>query len=313
MDQSLSSPVPLPPVEEQRRIADFLDDQVARIDQVMSDRTRQREVLSQQFISRVIQLVGGGTTSPNVMPMSPEWLSQLPATWLIQPIGVSYDVKLGKMLSQERSHGRNLAPYLRNANVQWDRIDTEDLELMDFPPEDWERYQLKPGDLLICEGGQPGRAAVWLGGDTPMFYQKALHRARPRGDHNPRWLLYCLRAAVAANYFAVDGNTTTIAHLTGEQLSATRFPFPSGEEQRALVSELDALHDSLHMSETAIDSSLALLEERKRAVITAAVTGELNVTTAQPIGVGKWVPNVGASVEGAVAAQAQAPSIGEIG
>jgi len=303
--------VPLPPVDEQRRIADFLDDQVARIDELQTARESQSRILNERFLLEVALAIGGGDGAQQALPMSREWLDALPTDWQVKTIGSEFDVKLGKMLNQERARGDHLAPYLRNTNVQWDRIDVDDLSEMDFPPEERRRYEVLRGDLLICEGGQPGRAAVWAGDVSPIYYQKALHRARPRRDAEPRWLLYCLRTAVEANYFAVENSTTTIAHLTGEQLSATRIPFPSPQTQRVIVSHLDQLRDWLDGALTELSRSGALLEERKRALITAAVTGELDVTTARPIGMGKWVPNVGAGVEASAAAQAS--SIGGIG
>lgn len=187
------------------------------------------------------------------------------------------------MLNPERKNGNYLRPYLRNTNVQWDYIDTNDLLVMDFPPDEWIRYRVRPGDLLVCEGGQPGRAAIWDGSIEEIYYQKALHRIRPREESTVRWLYYCLRAAAYLNVFAVQGNSTTISHLTGEQLKAQRFPFPSRAIQDQLVKVLDERTEHSRTFKAATDRQLDLLAERRQALITAAVTGQFDVTTAREL------------------------------
>ena len=154
---------------------------------------------------------------------------------------------------------------------------------MNFPPEERSRYRLRRGDLLVCEGGEPGRAAIWDGSVDEIYYQKALHRVRPRGTSSVRWLYYCLRAATHMNAFAVQGNTTTIAHLTGDQLNAQRFPFPERVVQDKLVAMLDERNEQRLAFTDAIDRQLALLAERRQTLITAAVTGQIDVTTARGV------------------------------
>ncbi|MFC8817262.1 restriction endonuclease subunit S [Streptomyces rochei] len=272
--------LPLPPLEEQRRIADFLDAEITRIDSLISAREHQLALLTERFLARVFDAVRGANESGTRKDSGRDWLGTIPSPWPIMPVTYQFEVLLGKMLNRERSHGAHLAPYLRNTNVQWDRIDTDDLLLMDFPPEEHRRYVLQPGDLLVCEGGDPGRAAIWQGHTQVVYYQKALHRVRARSYSSPRWLFYCLRAATAQNVFAVEGNTTTIAHLTGEQFRAHRFPFPERDTQDRLTAKLDADNQSQQQLEKLLHQQLMLLAERRQALITAAVTGQFDVTTA---------------------------------
>ncbi|MEV5371429.1 restriction endonuclease subunit S [Streptomyces albogriseolus] len=272
--------VPLPPMEEQRRIADFLDAETTRIDDLTRARHRQLTLLTARFLTSVFNAVRGTTEPGPRKPSGLDWLGTVPSSWPILPVSYEFEVLLGKMLNQERVQGEHLAQYLRNTNVQWDRINTNDLLLMDFPPEERARYSLKTGDLLVCEGGEPGRAAIWDGRIGEMYYQKALHRVRARGYSSPRWLFYCLRAATAQNVFAIEGNTTTIAHLTGEQLRAHRFPFPEREAQDRLTAKLDADSRLLEQLAELLSRQLKVLAERRQALITAAVTGQFDVSTA---------------------------------
>ncbi|MFJ9777342.1 restriction endonuclease subunit S [Kitasatospora sp. NPDC101157] len=272
--------LPDPPLATQRRIADFLDAETSRLDNISRARHCQQELLATRFLTRTLETVQGATEPGPRKPSGLGWLGTVPSSWPIMPVSYEFEVLLGKMLNQERVHGAHLAQYLRNTNVQWDRITTDDLLLMDFPPEEQARYSLKPGDLLICEGGEPGRAAIWDGRISEMYYQKALHRVRARGYSSPRWLFYCLRAATAQNVFAIEGNSTTIAHLTGEQLRAHKFPFPAREAQDRLTDRLDADARLQEQLAELLSRQLKVLAERRQALITAAVTGQFDVTTA---------------------------------
>lgn len=272
--------VNVPPLDEQHRIADFLDAEITRNDALISARERQLALLTQRFLARVFDAVRGANESGTRKDSGLDWLGSIPSPWPVMPVTYQFEALLGKMLNQERSHGAHLAPYLRNTNVQWDKVDTDDLLLMDFPPEERKRYALQPGDLLVCEGGEPGRAAIWQGHTREVYYQKALHRVRARSYSSARWLFYCLRAATSQNVFAVEGNTTTIAHLTGEQFRAHRFPFPERNTQDQLTAKLDADNQSQQQLEKLLHQQLTLLAERRQALITAAVTGQLDVSTA---------------------------------
>lgn len=184
------------------------------------------------------------------------------------------------MLDDKRQAGTHRLPYLRNVNVQWDEVSTDDLKEMDIPEREYERYTVKAGDLLICEGGQPGRGAIWEGSVAPLGFQKALHRARSRGRSSPGWLLECLRVAVDLDVFAEASGQTTIAHLTNEQLRGQRFPFPDQDVQIKLLAQLEEQRGSMTSMINGFEESINLLTEYKSSLITAAVTGELDVSTA---------------------------------
>jgi type I restriction enzyme S subunit len=181
------------------------------------------------------------------------------------------------MLNAEAASGAIQSPYLRNVNVQWDRIDQSDLATMHFSEADRRRCELRTGDVLVCEGGEVGRSAVWNGEVQDCYFQKAIHRARPRTNANGRFLMYCLRAAAKMNVFAVEGNQSTIVHLTGEQLSAHRFPWPPPDEQQGIVYRLDTDKADTEATRKKLMDQVDLLSERRQALITAAVTGDLEI------------------------------------
>ncbi|MEU8503968.1 restriction endonuclease subunit S [Streptomyces brevispora] len=273
--------VPCPPLREQRRIADFLDAETTRIDHLLKLRSRQIDLHDEAAFSRVYDAVRGTHVAGERKDSGLSWLGSIPASWRVGAVSHYFEVELGKMLNQERAHGDHLRPYLRVANVQWDRIDISDLAMMDFPTEEQSRYRLKPGDLLVNEGGSwPGRAAVWNGDIHEIYYQKALHRIRSRGTESPRWLYYCLVVAERLRVFQVQGNTSTMTHLTREQLRPQRFPFPYIDVQRRAVERLDRAKTRDSVIRRLLNRQRSLLAERRQALITAAVSGQFDVSTA---------------------------------
>lgn len=277
--------VPLPGLTEQRRIADLLAAQTDQIDQLVAHRRLQVELFKLRTFAGVFQAIRGSRVLGPRKRSGLSWLGHVPFDWPVATVSSQYEVLLGKMLNPERLQGASLRPYLRNTNVQWDRIDIGNLFRMDFPASERSRYRVLPGDLLVCEGGQPGRAAIWRGETDEVYYQKALHRVRERGYSSTRWLYYCLRVATALNVFAVEGNQTTIAHLTCEQLRAHRFPFPSREMQDRLIEDLDEMQAAEREFTSYADRQVELLEERRRALIVAAVTGQMDVAMARGVDV----------------------------
>ena len=212
-----------------------------------------------------------------------EWLGNVPAHWDVASLRHRYDQRLGKMLDAKRISGENLRPYLRNVDVQWDRVNVSDLPAMDISAPELGRYTLEAGDLLVCEGGEVGRSAVWAGEIPVCGYQKALHRLRPhdKGRDAPRFLLYSLRVAASRGAFT-DGQKSTIEHLTGEKLRRHRFVFPPLPEQTAIVRFLDYVDWRIPRYIRAKEKLIATLEEKKQGLIHQAVTGQFHVQTGQP-------------------------------
>lgn len=271
--------VPVPPLDEQRRIADFLDTETTQIDALAVVRSQQRMLLDDRELAVIRELVSGRDVPGPRCPTGLPWMLDLPDSWDLAPVYAYFDVQLGKMLNAERAGGANLKPYLRNANVHWYSVATDDLAEMSFEPAERRRYQVLPGELLVCEGGAGvAEAAVWTGNVSEIYYQKSLHRCRPTGSLPVEWLMFWLRLAKHTGVFASEGNLATIPHLTGEQLRSHRIPVPPDAQRR--VAEIQAALTPLRAARAALDSSERLVTERRQALITAAVTGQLDVTTA---------------------------------
>ena len=188
-------------------------------------------------------------------------------TWPVVPLGEVAETALGKMLDRGKTHGHALVPYLRNINVQWGRIDTDDLHTMELADGERERFGVRDGDLLVCEGGEIGRCAIWHGREDYIAYQKALHRIRPKKSVDSRFLRYLLEHYAVSGTLAGLSTGTTIAHLPQQQLRRVPVPLPQVEEQRRIV---DLLEDHLSRLDAA-DAYLAAAARRLNALTTAVL------------------------------------------
>ncbi len=163
---------------------------------------------------------------------------------------------LGKMLDQQKNRGE-FHPYLANVNVRWGSFDLEDLPLMKFEDSEQERYGLKYGDLVVCEGGEPGRCAIWKNQIPNMKIQKALHRVRVSSDMDYRylfyWFLYAGKRGALDQYFT----GATIKHMPGEKLKQVLIDKPPLKEQKRIADILSAYDNLIENNQ----KQIKLLEE----------------------------------------------------
>ena len=154
---------------------------------------------------------------------------------------------------------------------------------MDISPDEYDRYTVRKGDLLVCEGGEVGRCAIWSDQLTRCGFQKALHRLRPlnAGQDVVRFMYYPLRVAAKSQAFN-DGHLSTISHLTGEKLRTHRFPFPPFYEQDAIVRYLDKSIADIDVATSHARRQIELLQEYRTRLIADVVTGKLDVRGAAP-------------------------------
>ena len=160
--------------------------------------------------------------------------------WEVKKLGEVCESDLGKTLNQSKDKGL-LRPYLCAINVLWDKFDLTTLKETRFEDSELERYSVKKGDLLICEGGDIGRAAIW-NSDIVMLYQNALHRVRLNKSINSRFVLLYLRHLKKSRILDTRyGKGVTIKHLVKSSLLSIPIPIPPIEEQERIVRELDCL------------------------------------------------------------------------
>ena len=272
-----------PALDEQKAVVSVLDRETARIDALIEKKTRFIELLREKRQALITHAVTKGLDpSVKMKDSGVEWLGEVPEHWAVCKLSFRYSVELGKMLDEKRITSTSLMPYLRNQDVQWDAVNAEDLPEMDIYPEELSRYTVRAGDLLVCEGGDVGRAAIWRGENDVIGYQKALHRLRPRNDatDTAEFFFFALMAAKVRGVFEESDSKATIAHLPAEKFRQYRFAFPPAHEQREIAGHIRTHTQRLDKVLITTERSIALLKERRAALITAAVTGQIDLREA---------------------------------
>jgi len=257
---------PLPPIDDQKRIVAILDEAFAGIDAAIANTEKNlanaRE-LFESYLDNIFTQRGSG--------------------WIEEKVGNIAKHRLGKMLDKNKNKG-DFKPYLRNLNVQWFNIQTDDVLEMRFEEEEYEKYQVLKGDLLICEGGYPGRAAIWEN-DASIFFQKALHRVRCKEPKYNRWLLYFLFLSDANGNLKQYYTGAGIQHFTGQSLKKLVVPIPPSSQIDGLLEKFELLHNQTRQLKSIYQQKINALNELKQSLLQKAFSGEL--TSAKKIAIPK--------------------------
>ena len=203
-----------------------------------------------------------------------ENVADLPSGWGTAKLeSLASEYVLGKMLDKNKNKGKE-RPYLGNINVRWGYFEFSNAKTMKIEDDEIERYSVKYGDLIICEGGEPGRCAVWKH-EAEMFIQKALHRVRFPSYYSADFAFYYLSYAVKLPLVTDLLTGTTIKHLTGTALKNIPFPVCSINEQTQIVAILESKLTACDQVADELAKQLKQAELLKQAVLKAAFSGSL--------------------------------------
>ena len=179
--------------------------------------------------------------------------------WATKRLGDVADLCLGKMLDEQKNKGE-LLPYLANVNVRWGSFDCENLREMRFAHNEMERYGLVRGDIVMCEGGEPGRCAIWQESIPGMMIQKALHRIRSHSCLDHRYLFYFFLHTGRIGGFAPLFTGATIKHLPKQSLTKLEITYPQRLIQEQIADILSTYDDLIENNRR----RMTLLEESAR-------------------------------------------------
>jgi restriction modification system DNA specificity domain protein len=200
--------------------------------------------------------------------------ADLPNGWgMVKLENLASEYVLGKMLDKNKNKGKERL-YLGNINVRWGYFEFSNAKTMKIEDDEIERYSVKYGDLIICEGGEPGRCAVWKH-EAEMFIQKALHRVRFPSYYSADFAFYYLSYAVKLPLVTDLLTGTTIKHLTGTALKNIPFPVCSISEQTQIVAILETKLTACDQLAAELAKQLKQAELLKQAVLKAAFSGSL--------------------------------------
>lgn len=239
--------IPIPTLVKQNHIATVLD----KVTDLIAKQERQIELLDNIVKARFVEMFG------DVIQNNKNWISSS-----LSNIATS---RLGKMLDSSKNTGKNSFPYLANFNVQWFRFDVEKLNQMDFNEAEQAEFELLDGDLLVCEGGEIGRCAIWHNQVKNCYFQKAIHRVRCNPQKIlPEYLAHWFKYNCDHNGFAaIEGAKATISHLPSVKLKALIVAVPPLKLQQQFA----AFIEQTDKSKSQMQKSLEQLETLKKALM----------------------------------------------
>ena len=277
-DDIKNSMIALPTFDEQVKIANFLDQKTAQIDQAIALKQQQIEKLG-EYKQIVIQNAVTKGLNPNA-PMKNsgvEWIGDIPEHWEVKKLKNVSKVVLGKMICNEKTGNMKLKPYLKSKNIQWLKVDLNSVDEMWFTPKEMEMYRLKQGDLVLSEGGEVGKTCIWNNDLEECYIQNSAHKVTFENKQNSKYYLYLFFSLGKQGQFEKIVNRVSIGHLTKEKLINTFVFCPPLSEQNEIVKLIDdyliKFNEIINCYETQIDR----LKEYKNILINQAVTGKIKI------------------------------------
>jgi type I restriction enzyme, S subunit len=274
--------VPVPPQSEQRAILAFLDRETAKIDALVAEQHRLMELLKVKRQVVVSHAVTKGL-NPHVRLKSSgiECIGDVPEHWVIIALKRIADVQTGVAKGKDNGSRNTISvPYLRVANVQDGYLDLEKVATMDIPVEDLPRYALKSGDVLMNEGGdfdKLGRGHVWEGQIDPCITQNHVFAVRPRNVESA-WLNAITGSDFAQFYFMTRSKqSTNLASISSTNLMELPVLMPPKTEQQEILTFIANQTQSFDALTAEAQRAIDLMQERRTALISAAVTGRIDV------------------------------------
>ena len=274
----LSIEVPLAPTTHQSKIAEILDTLDAAIqgtEAVVAKLKAMKQGLLHDLLTRGIDANGDlrppQPEAPHLYKQTP--LGWLPKEWDVGKVSDQFDIQLGKMLDTQKNRGATKT-YLGNKAIQWDKIDLTEAQTVRMSLSDLVKFRLQPGDLLLCEGGEVGRCAIWSGELEECYYQKALHRLRPTRGYSSRLLVELMRWYVEGDLLNEYVSKTSIAHLTQEKLATVPLLIPPIDEQKQIEDQIIRVRDRIQSEERL----LGKFSLQKSGLMDDLLTGRVPVT-----------------------------------
>ncbi len=271
--------IPHPPLHEQQTIANFLDRQTTQIDALIAKKQRLIELLQEYRTALINQAVTKGI-NPNV-PMKDsgfEWLGEIPENWSIVPLKFLGEITLGKMLTPTNKGGYIEKPYLRAKNIGWESVNhIDDIKTMWFSPYELLKYRLSKDDLLISEGGEVGRTAIWNNELDECYIQNSVHKVTLYNKQNPHYFLYQSQLFGKKGYYDSIVSRVSISHLTYEKLKEIKFIVPPTEEQYAIANFLKHNLKIIDHLMQLTNKEIYHFQEYKKSLTFFTVTGKIDV------------------------------------
>jgi type I restriction enzyme S subunit len=275
--------VPIPSLSEQHAITTFLNRETTQINTLIAKKERLIELLQEKRAALISHAITKGLDAGVKMKDSGvEWLGEIPEHWEVRRLKFVADVLNGV------AKGRDLGerdvvelPYLRVANVQDGYLDLSDIATITVGVDEVDRFSLQAGDVLMNEGGdfdKLGRGYVWDGVIAPCLHQNHVFAVRPHVGMNPYWISMITLTSYAKHYFILKSKqSTNLASISATNLKELPILVPPSAECAAILTHIKAKTAKIDVLISRIREGIEKLKEYSTALISAAVTGKIDV------------------------------------
>ncbi|WP_086224660.1 restriction endonuclease subunit S [Campylobacter devanensis] len=274
--------LPLPPLNEQKKIAEFLDKKCEIIDKRLSNLERKIKSLKEYKKSLISECVTKGLNPKNMEFKDSKipWIGQIPKHWEVTKIKMYYKVILGKMLANNPSSiDDTLENYLSAINIKFEGVNTSEQKQMFFNKREKELYLLKQGDVLISEGGDAGTACVYNNEFYPCYIQNAVHKVITKNSKKAinKFLYYWIFFIKSVGYVNLICNKATLMHFTKEKVENNFIFLPPLNEQKEIAEFLDKKCEKIDRLNENYTKQITALKEYKKSLIYECVTGKKEI------------------------------------
>ena len=234
----------VPQLAEEGRAQELLEQIKAEKRKLVKEGKLKKSALSDSVIFRGDDNKYCEKIGKSVQCIDEEIPFEIPESWVWCKFQDIANSELGKTMNKASDKGGEV-PYLCSINVYWDKVDLSNVKVAPFSIAEKEKYLLQKGDLLICEGGEVGRCAIWSN-DKTMYYQNALHRVRFYGDISSKFIQNVIRSYKTMGIIDKNSKGMTIKHFTKTALNSLYVPLPPFQEQQRIVAQIEKLFEQLH-------------------------------------------------------------------
>ncbi|EAL4138294.1 restriction endonuclease subunit S [Campylobacter upsaliensis] len=270
--------IPLPPLQEQKEIAEFLDSKCEKIQNYIDKKQKLITLLQEKKQALINEVVTKGL-NPNIESKNSgiEYLGLIPHHWEVKKLKYVGKVVLGKMLCNEHQKGYSHCYYLKSKNLQWLNVEVSQIEKMWFSEYEKSLYRIKKDDLLVSEGGEVGKTCIWNNELAECYIQNSVHKITLNKFNNAKFFLYLFFTYGKLGVFDSVVSRVSIAHLVLEKLVNVDMVVPPLQEQKQIANFLDEKCEKINSAIEKTKKQIELVKEYKNTLINEAVCGRINL------------------------------------
>jgi type I restriction enzyme S subunit len=275
--------VPIPPIQTQNRIANYLDSQVSQIEDLIQNHRTLRDTLEEKRQAVISHYVTKGVSENTIKKGAKlSWLESIPSHWEIIDLKYLAEVQTGIAKGKTReSDELEAVPYLRVENVQEGFLDLSEVKELELTQKEIEQYSLQEGDVLMNEGGdydKLGRGTVWKEELKPCVHQNHVFAIRPNDREDAEWISKLTESSYLKHYFMISAKqTTNLASISASNIKSAPLIWPPKDEREQILEQIQRTTSKIEDTKGNISKEINLLKDRKQSLIRNIITGQIEI------------------------------------